>query len=141
MTHQQVQTGSGGLLVDCLVKSLVPFTLGLGRLRRLYGLSSKEEITEKVILSRFLSLLPADCYSAVVNKHPKTGLEASRLVQEYEETRTYVRKKQPWKQDNYHHYKREQRVASPVSPPARENSVSESGNASGSVGSSPRGNS
>ena len=109
-------------------------------LRRLYGLSSKEEITEKVILSRFLSLLPADCYSAVVNKHPKTGLAASRLVQEYEETRTYVRKKQPWKQDNYHHYKREQRVASPVSPPARENSASESGNASGFVGSSPRGN-
>ena len=72
-------------------------------LRRLYGLSTREEITEKIILSRFLSLLPADCYSSVVTKQPQTGLEAARLVQEYEETRAFSRRRQPWKQDFNHH--------------------------------------
>ena len=82
-------------------------------LRRLHGLASKEEITEKIILSRFLSLLPADCYSSVVTKQPQTGLEAARLVQEYEETRAFSRRRQPWKQESNHHsqqsfYRREQ---------------------------------
>ena len=58
-------------------------------LRRLHGLATREEILEKVILSRFLSLLPAECYSCVVSKQPKNGLEAARLVQEYEETRSF----------------------------------------------------
>ena len=72
-------------------------------LRRLHGLATREEITENVILSRFLSLLPSDCYSSVVSKQPKTGLEAARLVQEFEETRTFSRRRQPWKQDSSHH--------------------------------------
>lgn len=72
-------------------------------LRRLHGLSSKEEVIEHVILSRFLSLLPSDCYSSVISKQPKTGLEASRLVQEFEETRTFSRRRQPWKRDYNHH--------------------------------------
>ena len=71
-------------------------------LRRLYGLSTVGEITEQVILSRYLSLLPAECYSVVVGKSPKSGLEASRMVQEFEETRSFARKRQPWK-DNYQH--------------------------------------
>ena len=110
-------------------------------LRRLHGLSSREEILEKEIFSRFLSLLPAECYSSVVSKHPRTGLEASRLVQEYEETRTFVKRRQPWK-DSYHHHKREQGVVNSVVSPVGGNSGSESGStsggASGSVGSSPR---
>ena len=57
-------------------------------LRRLHGLKTREEITEQLILSRFLSLLPQDCYSNVVTKCPKNGLEVSRLVQEFEETRS-----------------------------------------------------
>ena len=81
-------------------------------LRRLHGLASKEEITEKVILSRFLSLLPAECYSFVVTKQPKTGLEAAKMVQEFEETRSFSRRRQPWKQDSSTHsnnqYRREQ---------------------------------
>ena len=72
-------------------------------LRRLHGLATREEILEKVILSRFLSLLPAECYSCVVSKQPKNGLEAARLVQEYEETRSFSRRRQPWKQDSSYH--------------------------------------
>ena len=66
-------------------------------LRRLHGLKTREEITEQLILSRFLSLLPQDCYSNVVTKCPKNGLEASRLVQEFEETRSFARRHQPWR--------------------------------------------
>ena len=66
-------------------------------LRRLHGLKTREEIIEQFILSRFLSLLPQDCYSCVVTKCPKNGLEASRLVQEYEETRSFARRHQPWR--------------------------------------------
>ena len=80
-------------------------------LRRLHGLMSREEICEKVILSRFLSLLPPDCYSSVVAKQPKTGLEASRFVQEFEETRTFSKRYQPWKTNSGHQnqpFKREQ---------------------------------
>ena len=73
-------------------------------LRKLHGLASKEEITEKVILSRFLSLLPAECYSFVVTKQPKTGLEAAKMVQEFEETRSFSRRRQPWKQDSSTHF-------------------------------------
>ena len=60
-------------------------------LRWLHGLMSHEQLVEKTILSRFLSLLPQDCYSSVVEKRPKNGLEASRLVHEWEETRGFAR--------------------------------------------------
>ena len=102
---------------------------GLG-LRRLHGLTSKDEVVEHVILSRYLSLLSADCYGAVVNKQPKTGLEAARLVQEYEETRSFTRKRQHWKQDNYQHYKREQGVVSSAGSSGGGNSSSEGGSPS-----------
>ena len=102
---------------------------GLG-LRRLHGLTSKDEVVEHVILSRYLSLLSADCYGAVVNKQPKTGLETARLVQEYEETRSFTRKRQPWKQDNYQHYKREQGVVSSAGSSGGGNSSSEGGSPS-----------
>ena len=97
-------------------------------LRRLHGMVSKEEVVEHMILSRYLSLLSAECYGVVVNMHPKTGLDAARMVQEYEETRTFTRKRQPWKQDNYQHFRREPGVVS-------------SGGSSGSGGSSPGGGS
>ena len=72
-------------------------------LRRLHGLTTRDEVVEQVILSRFLSLLPSECYSSVVSKQPKTGLEAARLVQEFEETRIFSRRRQPWRQDSSHH--------------------------------------
>ena len=75
-------------------------------LRRLHGLTSVGEITEKVILSRFLSLLPADCYAAVSQRQPETGLAASRMVQDFEDTRAYARRRQHWK-ENTHRHRRE----------------------------------
>ena len=71
-------------------------------LRRLHGLDSVSAITEKLILSRYLSLLPADCYAAIVQQQPKTGIEASRMVQDFEETRAYARRRQPWKDSTNH---------------------------------------
>ena len=77
-------------------------------MRRLHGLNTREEICERVILSRFLSLLPPECYNSVVAKQPKNGLEASRFVQEFEESRTFSERHQPW-QTGYHNqpYNRE----------------------------------
>ena len=70
-------------------------------LRRLSQLPSREDVVEHMILSRFLSLLPADSYTAVTSQHPKSGLEAAELLQDFEETRAYAWKRQNWK--NTHH--------------------------------------
>ena len=72
-------------------------------IRRLQGLVSKEEILEKLVLSRFLSLLSSDTYSCTVTRVPKDGLEAARFVQELEESRAYSRKRQGWRQDHHSH--------------------------------------
>ena len=66
-------------------------------LRRFCELPSREAVIDHVILSRFLSLLHADSYSAVMSQHPKTGLEAAELLQNFEETRAYSWKRQSWK--------------------------------------------
>ena len=47
-------------------------------MRRLYGIQTREEICEKVILLRFLSTLPPDCYNSVVAKQPYKFLDSSR---------------------------------------------------------------
>ena len=73
-------------------------------LRRLSQLPTREAVVDHVILSRFLSLLPTDSYAAVMAQHPKTGLEAAEFLLDFEETRAYSRKRQPW-QD--HHHRRE----------------------------------
>ena len=70
-------------------------------LRRLHGLTSVAQIMEKTILSRYLSLLTADCYAAVSQRQPETGLEASKMVQDWEDTRAYSRKKQYGKDYTY----------------------------------------
>ena len=72
-------------------------------IRRLQGLSSKEEILEKLVLSRFMSLLSSDSYSCAMARQPKDGLEAARIVQELEEARAYSRKRPSWRQDHNHH--------------------------------------
>ena len=70
-------------------------------LRRLTQLPTREDVVEHMILSRFLSLLPADSYTAVTSQHPKSGLEAAELLQDFEESRAYAWKRQNWK--NTHH--------------------------------------
>ena len=52
--------------------------------RRFQGVASIEEMADKVLLSRFMSLLPAECYSAVSARHPKTGKEAAEMVHDFE---------------------------------------------------------
>ena len=46
-------------------------------LRRVDGLKTREDVVEKTILLRFLSVLPQDCYSSVAEKRPKDGQEAA----------------------------------------------------------------
>ena len=70
-------------------------------IRRLDGLTTREEVCERIILSRYLSLLPPDCYTNVVARNPKNGLEAAGFVQEFEEARTFAKRHQPW-QTEYH---------------------------------------
>ena len=72
-------------------------------MRRLQGLTTKEEIMEKMVLSRFMSLLSSDSYSCAMARQPKDGLEAARIVQELEETRAYTRNRSGWRQDHNHH--------------------------------------
>ena len=72
-------------------------------IRRLHGLTSKEEILERLVLSRFMSLLSPDSYSNAMARQPKDGLEAARIVQDLEETKSYSRKRQAWRQDHNHH--------------------------------------
>ena len=55
---------------------------------------------EITILSRYLSLLSHDCYSFVVNKSPKNGLEAAKYVQKFEETHSFAKRQQPWRNGN-----------------------------------------
>ena len=92
-------------------------------IRRLHGFNSKEEICERVILSRYMSLLPPDCYACVATKQPKNGLEAAKMVQEFEETRSFSRRWQPWRQDSNHYH----------SPSRREQGSGGGASSSGSV--------
>ena len=114
-------------------------------LRRLHGLTSVGEITEKVILSRFLSLLSADCYAAVSQRQPESGLEASRMVQDFEDTRAYTRRRQHWK-DNPHHQRREPVASSRSGSPthssgaaAKEGNGSQGPSAGAQGGAKPKG--
>ena len=66
-------------------------------LRRLDCLKTREEVVEHTILSRFMSLLPQDCYAAVSDRHPKDGKTAARMAQEWEDTRRFSRCQRPWR--------------------------------------------
>ena len=86
-------------------------------MRRLQGLSTKEEIMEKMVLSRFMSLLSSDSYSCAMARQPKDGLEAARIVQELEETRAYTRNRSGWRQDHNHHSQSSRREPNSSSSP------------------------
>ena len=108
-------------------------------IRRIHGLSSREEIMEKMILSRFLFLLPADSYTSVVASKPKNGLEAAKLLQEHEENRTYSRRRQPWRSDPHYNSQSVRREQSGGSHTSGNSSSSAGGGSNGvSSGSSPK---
>ena len=102
-------------------------------IRRLQGLSSKEEILEKLVLSRFMSLLSSDSYSCAMTRQPKDGLEAARIVQELEETRAYSRQRSGWRQDHNHHSQSSRRE--PYRSGSPNSGGTGSGNSSGGTGS------
>ena len=108
-------------------------------IRRIHGLSSREEILEKMILSRFLFLLPADSYTSVVASKPKNGLEAAKLLQEHEENRTYSRRRQPWRSHPHYNSQSVRREQSGGSHTSGNSSSSAGGGSNGvSSGSSPK---
>ena len=78
-------------------------------MRRMDGLTSKEECCNRMILSKFLALLSPDCYTSVVAKRPRTGHEAAKFAQEYEEEVQFARSLQPKSSSGYYHsyHKRE----------------------------------
>ena len=102
-------------------------------IRRLQGLASKEEILEKLVLSRFMSLLSADTYTGAMTRQPKDGLEAARIVQELEETRAYSRRRSGWRQDHNQHNSHSSRrePSSSTSPSGSSNSGRSSSPSSG----------
>ena len=58
--------------------------------RRMDGFKSKEEVMEREILSRYLSLLQPDCYTYVAARRPKTGQAAALIAQEFEDERSFA---------------------------------------------------
>ena len=101
-------------------------------LRMLSDFTSRDAVVEQVILSRFLSLLPADGYSSVTSQHPKTGLEAARLLQEFEETKAYSWKRQGWRQNHHSHSGRREPSSSSGSGSSSSSSNSGGSSSSGS---------
>ena len=100
---------------------------------RLQGLISKEEILEKLVLSRFLSLLSQDCYTHATDRRPKDGLEAAKIVHEFEERRAYTRERSGWRQDHRRHNLHSSR-REPNSSNSPNNSGTGSGSSSGGTG-------
>ena len=72
--------------------------------RRMY-LETKEECCQKMILSKFLTLLSSECYGSVVAKRPKNGQEAARYAQEFEEDMSFARSLQPRSAGGHQHQK------------------------------------
>ena len=60
--------------------------------RRMDGFETREEVMEREILSRYMSLLQPDCYSHVAARKPKTGQAAALMVQEFEDERNFAGK-------------------------------------------------
>ena len=70
--------------------------------RRMHGLETKEECCQRMILSKFLTLLSPECYGSVVAKRPKNGQEAARYAQEFEEDTSFARSLQPRPSGGHH---------------------------------------
>ena len=81
--------------------------------RRFHGVVTREEMFNKVLLSRYMSLLPSECYNCISAKHPTTGEEAAEMVADYESrdefSRTYLSGDSTGQHyQKQHYYKREQ---------------------------------
>ena len=110
--------------------------------RRMDGLETKIECCDKMILSKFLTLLTPECYASVVGRRPKTGQEAARFAQEHEEDVSFARTLQPRSSgSHFHSYRREQGSnASSVSSPQLEANPTVVKDGTGVVNNSSTGN-
>ena len=63
-------------------------------MRMFDGADTRDEVVERAVLSRFLYLLPSECYTQVSAQKPKSSAEASRMVQEFEGTRAFAKRSQ-----------------------------------------------
>ena len=93
--------------------------------RRMHGLETKEECCQRMILSKFLTLLSSECYGSVVAKRPKNGREAAMFAQEFEEELSFARSLLPRSAGGHQHQKFYTR---------RESSPNEGGAVGGSGG-------
>ena len=77
--------------------------------RRMDGLESKEACCDRMVLSKFLTLLSPECYASVAAMRPRNGQEAARLAQEYEEDASFARSLNPQSSGGHHsnYYRRE----------------------------------
>ena len=91
--------------------------------RRFYGVETRDEVVEKVLLSRFLYLLSPECYDKVMAHRPKTAYEASQLAHEFEGTHNFSKRYLSGRSDGNHSYQ-------PTYHSKREQGVSSSGVAS-----------
>ena len=57
--------------------------------RRFLGILTRDDMFNKVLLSRFMALLPSECYNCISAKHPRTAEEAAEMVADYESRETF----------------------------------------------------
>ena len=85
--------------------------------RRFFGILTRDDMFNKVLLSRFMALLPPECYNCISAKHPRTAEEAAEMVADYESKETFSKTylsgdSTDLHPQQQHHYKREQSVFS-----------------------------
>ena len=85
--------------------------------RRFLGILTRDDMFNKVLLSRFMALLPSECYNCISAKHPRTAEEAAEMVADYESRETFSKTylsgdSTDLHSQQQHHYKREQSVFS-----------------------------
>ena len=104
--------------------------------RRFYGMLTRDEIFDKVLLSRYLSLLSSDCYNCISAKRPKTGEEAAEMVADYESreafSRSYLADDSTEHSPQKHHYKRENNHFTTGNNLSKGSGGSQSSNSNGS---------
>ena len=104
--------------------------------RRFYGVVTRDEIFDKVLLSRYLSLLSADCYNCISAKHPRTGEEAAEMVADHESreafSKSYLAGDSTGHHPQKHHYKREHNQFQAGNVSSKGSGDSQSGNSNGS---------
>ena len=105
--------------------------------RRFFGIVTRDAMFNNVLLSRFMVLLPSECYNSISAKHPKTAEEAAEMVADYESRETFSRNflagDSSGPPSHKQHFKREQHVFS--------NNLQGGNNSKGVVASQPSGSS